>query len=493
MKLSRRFIFHTAIGVISPLVILGALTTPVPDMTALLLFFALVIASQFTTVVDGKGTLSTASSVSFGAALIFMPFHAALVGVVSGIASSLLSIRRSKFGWRYGLFVVLASNAGMNALTTFSGALVFQSLNAGPLAAEPTLAVLLPLFVAALVDDQINTGILVPIISLQTGRPPVNIWRENYLWYMPINVVTMAIIGGALALGFNALGYLGLGIFFLPSLLSAYSFRAYITRTKSMMEHLEGMVQTRTAELEDANKSLHELHEQKDAFFAMITHDMRAPLTSMIGFADLLEAAGNIDKKAMPFLNAIKNNSQALATLVNDILELAKLDSEKMDFRQDPINLTQIVADVVLNAAGQALGKDIRVESDIHATPELLGDGDKLRRVFTNLMSNAVKYTNDGGSVFVDLCQVNGEVKFSVRDTGIGIPQDELPHIFERFRRVNNKTHRAKAIGTGLGLAIVKGFIQGHDGHIDVESQENVGSTFTVTIPVKSPETLLDS
>ena len=122
--------------------------------------------------------------------------------------------------------------------------------------------------------------------------------------------------------------------------------------------------------------------------------------------------------------------------------------------------------------------------SRLETTEKLTGDAEKLRRVITNLVSNAIKYTPEGGQVYVDVRQMNGHVRLSVRDTGVGIPADQLPHIFERFRRVR-RSGGGDAVGTGLGLAIVQEFAQAHGGRIEVESEEGVGSTFTVTLPVK--------
>jgi signal transduction histidine kinase len=473
-----------AVASVSLLSLIGTLLIHPSDPAALLLFCLLVASSEWMTAtfIEGQTTLSIASAVSFAAALLFSPMHAGLVGAVGGATAALINARQRRFKPRYALQVVF-SNAGMNALATIFGALVFQSLYAGRLTQSPTLDAVLPLFIAALVDDQINAIAVVTMIALQTGQRAFTIWRENFAWYAPINVITMAVGGGALVLGFNGVGLTGLVVFFLPVILSAYSFRAYIIRTKALMSHLEDMVQQRTAELAEANDALRELNRQKDAFFAVITHDMRSPLTSMMGFAELLDRHGSIEPSAQSFLAAIKRNTESLSMLVNDILDLAKLDSNKMEYKRERLDLTQVINDVVLNTSGQAANAGITVHCDVRQTPQLIGDEEKLRRVATNLLSNALKYTPEGGEVFVGLCAEGDQARLVVRDTGYGIPADELPHIFERFRRVNRAEHR-RAVGTGLGLSIVREFVHAHNGEIEVHSQIEVGSTFTVTLPL---------
>ena len=485
MKVSSRQVYILAIGIVGLLVLIGTPLTPLVNPLALVLFCALVAAAEWTTstLLEGQIFVSIASAVSFAAALIFAPMHAGLIGAIDGLTSAVGTIRKRKFDRRHAL-EVLVFNAGMTALAALAGALTFQALHGGPLTGALALSDIVWLSLAAIIDDQVNALALVTLIALQSGQKPFAIWRENFAWAAPMNVATMAIGGGALATGFNALGYTGLAVFFLPIFLSAYAFRAYITRTQAVMAHLEETVQARTADLAKANERLLEMHAQKDAFFAVITHDMRSPLTSLLGYTDLLGRIGEINDTTRPFLASIKRNTESLISMVNDILDLAKLDSGKMEYTWAPVNLTEIVNDVVMNSAGHALARDISLDSQIEPTPQLVGDNEKLRRMVTNIVSNAIKYTREGGRVSVILKRADSSVLLAVSDTGIGIPADQLPHIFERFRRVR-RPGRSDATGTGLGLAIVQDFVQAHGGRVDVVSQEGVGSTFTVTLPVK--------
>lgn len=487
MSLSRQQLYIAAIGIAGLLALAGNLFAPSGDPVTLLLFCLLAAAAEWTTatLLQAKQfsiELSITSAVSFAAALIFAPSAAGLVGAVGGATAAVISARRQKFAKQRAL-EVLVFNSGMNALATFVGAVTFQSLHGGPLTGALTLGDLPLLAVATVVDDLVNAVALVVMITIQWGQKPFTIWRENFAWAAPINVATMAIGGGALATGFSALGLTGLLVFFLPVFLSVYAFRAYITRTQAMMAHLEEMVQERTADLAKANESLQELHLQKDAFFAVITHDMRSPLTSMLGFTELLERMGKLDDEHRPFLVAIRRNTQSLMDMVTNILDLSKLDSGRMEYRRDPIDFSDIVEDVLLRIEGHARSRDIALHKHVEITPQLTGDAEKLRRLVTNLVSNAIKYTREGGQVYVALRPSDGHVELNVRDTGIGIPADQLPNIFERFRRVRRQDG-TDAVGTGLGLSIVREFAQAHGGHIEVRSEEGVGSSFTVRLPV---------
>ena len=487
MKLSRQQVYVAVVGLAGLAVLAGVVVAPPGDPLILLLFCLLAAAAEWTTatLLQAKQfsiELSITSAVSFAAALIFAPSAAGWVGAVGGATAAVISARRQHFTARRAA-EVLAFNAGMNALATFVGAVTFQSVHGGPLTGTLAFGDLPLLVVATIADDLVNALALVLMITIQWGQKPFTIWRENFAWAAPINVATMTIGGGALAIGYGALGLTGLLVFFLPVFLSVYAFRAYITRTQALMAHLEEMIQERTADLAKANESLQDLHRQKDAFFAVITHDMRSPLTSMLGFTDLLERSEGLSGDVQPFLAAIKRNTETLMEMVTNILDLSKLDSGRMEYEREPVDLAEIVNEVLINIEGHARRRAITLHDSVERTQRLTGDAEKLRRMVTNLVSNAIKYTREGGQVYVDLRQSDGHLQLSVRDTGIGIPADQMPYLFERFRRVR-RTDGTDAVGTGLGLSIVREFAQAHGGQIEVRSEEGIGSTFTVTLPV---------
>jgi signal transduction histidine kinase len=301
---------------------------------------------------------------------------------------------------------------------------------------------------------------------------------------MPINVLVTAVGGGVLAFAIQQLELIGLAIFFLPIFLSAYAFRLYVRRTQEQMDRLEELVELRTQDLAEANESLAELNEQKDAFLAVLTHDMRSPLTNIHGYASLMRDNPQFETgQRTQMLDVILRNERALLEIVNNILDIEHLESgAPILLDRENFNLTSVLGELVESHEAQAIEKQIQLEYEAGAQPIFVhADKQKCTRILQNLISNALKYTPEQGRVTVR-AHMNGRyAKIDVEDTGYGIPQDELPHIFDRFSRVDK--HKNVAVGTGLGLAIVKSLVEAHGGEICVQSEEGVGSTFTVKLP----------
>src|SRR3989304_2266298 len=258
MSVTRQQIYIAVVGAIGTAVLIGSLIAQPAAPRLLLLFFPPsppppreAGAPPPPPAAKGPGAtlrrpkpfsieLSITSAVSFAAALIFAPVNAGLVGAVGGATAAVISARRQKLNRQRGV-EVLVFNAGMNALATLVGALVFQWAHGGPLTGNLILTDLPLLLLAAIVDDLVNAVALVVMITIQWAQKPFTIWRENFAWAAPINVATMAVGGGALALGYEALGLTGLLVFFLPVFLSVYAFRAYIPRPQGMGAPRGGM------------------------------------------------------------------------------------------------------------------------------------------------------------------------------------------------------------------------------------------------------------
>lgn len=377
---------------------------------------------------------------------------------------------------------------------------------------------ILPWLVGAIVGDQVNLWLLIVIIYLMHGTKPMQAWRENR-WAIPINVLVMSIGGGLLALAVQQFDLLGVAIFFLPILLSAYSFRLTVSNAKKQMAMLEEMVTARTHALADANAQLAQtnnqleeanhqlastnqqladanqqlaeangqladLHKEKDAFLAVLTHDMRTPLTSIKGYASILKDRELAREQQVKIAKVIMHSQDTLLDIVNNILEIEKLQSGvPVELECSSFDLALLTQNAVESLAAAALEKQIKLRYEQVPTPVIItADLSKIQRVVLNLISNAIKYTPEGGEVRVDT-SVNGRfASVTVQDNGYGIPADELPYIFDRYSRV--KGHQHLAIGTGLGLAIVKSLIEAHNGEITVVSDENVGSTFSIKLPL---------
>jgi len=329
------------------------------------------------------------------------------------------------------------------------------------------------------------------VLHLQLGVPPLEVWREHR-WAVPLNVLVSAMGGAVLSLAVAQFNLLGVLIFFLPIAASAYSFRMYVRQAEAQMTKLEDLVELRTSDLAranddlgNANSELAQLNKEMEQFLAVLTHDMRTPLTSIKGYASILRDRELEREQQTHIAKVILRSQDTLLEIVNNLLEIGKLQSgTPVLLERSSFDLALLVKGVTESLETQALEKNISLNDQSVPIPvEITGDEKKIQRIILNLISNAIKYTPDGGQVFIET-QVNGQFAVvSVRDTGYGIPADELPFIFDRYSRV--KKHQSIAIGTGLGLAIVKSLVEAHKGTISVESEEGVGSAFTISLPIQ--------
>lgn len=452
-----------------------------PGILALMLLLAVVAQVTATSLFSGEVTVGVSTAISMAVVPFFGPFAAALVNAAAELSVSVISIHQQKPGWRRSLERV-GFNVGMGSISVFLGGAVFVAVQQllGP---ERWLGQIIPWLIAAVVMDQVNLWLLITMIYLQNGARPLDIWKDHR-WAMSINILVTSIGGGLLAFSLNQFDWWGVAIFFLPIMLSAYSFRLYVIRAREQMNHLEEMVEQRTRALAEVNKTLADLHREKDAFLAVLTHDMRTPLTSILGFADLLAVHDHIPHDRVKEISRIVlRNGETLLEIVNNILDIEKLQSgAPVLLDRENFDLGGLVTDCVEAVSPQAVEKQIALTCTVPSNLFVNADQQKIKRVILNLVSNGVKYTQEQGQVKVSLVENGRYAILAIADTGHGIPADELPFIFERFRRVGK--HRKLAVGTGLGLTIVQSLVQAHDGEILVESEEGVGSTFTVKLPL---------
>ncbi|MFH1854093.1 MAG: ATP-binding protein [Candidatus Omnitrophota bacterium] len=219
-------------------------------------------------------------------------------------------------------------------------------------------------------------------------------------------------------------------------------------------------------------------------FVANVSHELRTPVASIKGYAEtLLEGALEDKKNAHDFLEIIHSDSERLAKLIDDILELSRIESGALKMMLKPYRVGPIVKRALSSIKKQVSAKSLNMEMDIPETlPDILADEEQLLRVFLNLMDNAVKYNKDKGKIAVSASEKGGFIEIRVSDTGIGIPEKDLPRLFERFYRVDKARSRELG-GTGLGLSIVKHIVLSHGGEVSVKSALDQGSTFSFTIP----------
>lgn len=232
-----------------------------------------------------------------------------------------------------------------------------------------------------------------------------------------------------------------------------------------------------------------EADRAKSEFISTVSHELRTPMTAIKGYTDLLfaGAVGPLSDNQKHFLNVIKNNTGRLIALINDLLDISRIETGRVRFEPAPVKLGEIVAGVVEAMAARAQERGLTLTYEVDAgLPEVMGDRDRLFQVLTNLVGNAINYT-PAGSVAVEATNVGMAVQVSVRDTGVGIDPADIGRIFDRFYRSDDPVVQ-EASGTGLGLPIVKMFVEMHGGRVWVDSEKGKGSTFTAILPVPGAE-----
>ena len=247
-------------------------------------------------------------------------------------------------------------------------------------------------------------------------------------------------------------------------------------------ERLQKEVAAKKIELEAANKKLKELDRIKSDFVANVAHEFRTPLTIIKGNVDLVAKGGlgEVTSQQKEMLDGAKNVANRLARLVNDLLDISKIESGKMKLREDLFNINKIIEEnlpgftKMIKDRKQTLKKELAIDM-----PDIKADMDKITQVFVNLLSNAIKYSPEQGSIVVKSVNLENEIMVEVSDTGEGVSQENLDTIFDKFTRVTAE----KKEGTGLGLPIAKDIVVLHKGRMWVKSEIGKGSQFYFTLP----------
>jgi len=227
---------------------------------------------------------------------------------------------------------------------------------------------------------------------------------------------------------------------------------------------------------------LRRLESMRRDFVANVSHELKTPLTAIRGFAETLVSADVPPEDVEKYLSVILRHAERLSNLIEDLLELSRIESRKQPLRVGPVDVARVAASIMAGMEPQLRARDLDVELVPGDAPAALADRGAVEQILTNLLDNAAKYTNPGGHVEVRVGSEGHAVRIDVRDDGVGIPKQDLPRIFERFYRVEKARSRDLG-GTGLGLAIVKHLVQAMDGEIHVASEVGRGSTFTILLP----------
>lgn len=267
--------------------------------------------------------------------------------------------------------------------------------------------------------------------------------------------------------------------------------RGELQATSKALRDMYALLERTNTELAVARREAEEAKEIKARFAANISHELRTPLNLIMGFSRLMyrspEVYGNVQwtPELRADIREIHSASRHLLGMVDDILDLARIDAQRLPLKLEPASIATLIEEAATTARGLLRGSPVSLSTNVAAgLPEVVVDRTRIRQVLLNLLSNAIRFT-DNGWIAVPARVVDGEIEVAVADTGVGIPTDDLPTIFDEFSQAKGLITSGRG-GAGLGLAICRQFVQLHGGRITVESEVGKGSTFRFTLPLPS-------
>src|SRR5262245_333942 len=412
-------------------------------------------------------TLSVSYAADLATLLLLGTGHAMVVAVVGVLAQCTLNIRH-----RYPLYRTVFSMAA-EAITIAATGIVYAWLGgwSGPLTVA---AIARPLVGAITTYFVFNTGLVAAAIALSTRRSAWRVWYDDFLW----SGVSFLVAGtaGAIAAMVIDRGQEWVAVLALaPVYLTYRSYQIFIGR----LELLE-REQAARASAEQANRL-------KDQFLAIVSHELRTPLNAILGWADMLRRGAIDEERRDRAFQAIYDSARSQAQIIDELLDVARIMSGKLRLEIGAVDIHETVRRALEIAQPAADSHRIHIGVDVDpAVGSIHGDAARLQQIVWNLLTNAVKFTPDGGAVHVRVGRAGANasgIEIAVTDTGRGIPREFLPYVFEPFRQADGSTTRHQG-GLGLGLSIVKHLVEAHGGTVRAESGgEGCGSTFTVTVP----------
>jgi PAS domain S-box-containing protein len=257
-------------------------------------------------------------------------------------------------------------------------------------------------------------------------------------------------------------------------------------RIRAIQDKYTRALSATNRELEARNREVERADRLKSEFLASMSHELRTPLHTIIGFSELLgeQLEGPLNDKQRRFVEHIHKDSLHLLELINDVLDLSKIEAGRLELRREVFDVATAVEEVLASIRPRGEAKVLSMETQIAVNGAIFADRLRFKQILLNLLSNAVKFTPEGGRVRVEAAPSSAGFEISVSDTGIGIPKEEHETVFDKFYQVGNTTKGVRE-GTGLGLAITRRLVEEHGGRIWVESEPGKGSRFTFSLPVE--------
>jgi len=333
------------------------------------------------------------------------------------------------------------------------------------------------LLIVVFVVRGVNSLIVMPVTRLSEKMKQIGVDAAGLASYKKIEIKSHDEVG-ALANSFNQMA---------ENLLKTTVSRDDLSREVEERKRAEEKIASLFKVTQAANEKLSKMDKTKDEFLSIVTHDLKTPLTSLSGYADLILSgiAGEITKEQRSYIEIIKKQSSSLEEMIDTILDYTRLEFGTIKVNKDNYNMNSQIMEAV--EAIKPLADKSKISIEINLIPENLNinaDRGMIKRVITNFIGNSLKYTKEGGKIGVSLTKIDDEAKVSVMDNGKGISKENLSKVFEKFYMVDNATAREKR-SMGLGLYIASKFIEAHNGKIWSESEgEGKGSTFNFTIPM---------
>jgi signal transduction histidine kinase len=252
---------------------------------------------------------------------------------------------------------------------------------------------------------------------------------------------------------------------------------------------LEEELRRKNYQLEQQNLAIEEANRLKSEFVSMVSHELRTPLTSIEGYAELMLEDEQLAEEHRDSLTLVKKNADRLLGLINDLLDLSRIEAGRLDLRQTSLDLALLIPEVAGSLRPLIEAKRQRLRLDlVQALPPVWADADRVTQILTNLISNAHKYTLVEGSITVAARRDDGFVRVDVSDTGIGLSPEDQAKLFTKFFRAQDRSSQAVR-GTGLGLVITRLLVELHGGRITMSSAPGQGSTFSFSLPVQKVRT----